>query len=139
MSSSFQILGSNADFENPILLFETSRGTPELESITLSLETEIQFSVRVPVLSNTMTETLPDTLILETFTQLICCSLSLCRANITPTLIAIGSSGGTENENASNVENIISSIPKYLIKVGRTTPTHIKLNIAKVKIYNFNS
>ena len=124
---------------NPVLLFETSRGTPELESKTLSLETEIQFSVRVPVLSNTMTEIRPDTLILDTFIQLICFSLSFCNANITPTFIATGSSGGTENDKASNIAYIISSTPKYFINVGNTTPTHIRLKISKIKIYNFNS
>lgn len=122
-------------------LFEQviSRGILALKSITFSLETEIQFSVSVPVLSKTMTEILPDTLILDTLVQLIWLSFSFFSENITPTLIATGSSGGTENDNASRTEYIISFTPKYSINFGSTIQIKIKLIIANIKIYIFSS
>lgn len=104
-----------------------------------SSSTEIPFSVNVPVLSKTIVETHPETLILDILRQLILCLFNLFNEKLTPMLMTIGISGGIGKVSASKILMMICSKLKYSIMIGNIDKIVVNQRTNKDSAYVFIS
>jgi len=95
--------------------------------------------VRVPVLSNTMTLTLPALLTAEGAIQNIPFSFSLSIANIVPVAMAVGRVGGTRVVIKFRPLSIISQVEHNSMNLFRKIPHNMTDTVNQVRIKYFAS